>query len=44
MGGSLRRHRALAERPDFGAVTSRLWSLLRTESMLALGQGAVAAQ
>jgi len=38
------RDSRLAERPDFGAVTSRLWSLLRTESMLALGQGAVAAQ
>ena len=29
--------------PDFGAVTSRLWSLLRTESMLAMGQGRAAA-
>ena len=38
------RDSRLAERPDFGAVTSRLWSLLRTESMMALGQGAVAAQ
>lgn len=38
------RDSRLAERPDFGAVTSKLWSLLRTESMLALGQGAVAAQ
>jgi len=37
------RDSRLAERPDFGAVTSRLWSLLRTESMLAMGQG-VAAQ
>ena len=35
---------ALAERPDFGAVTSRLWSLLRTESMLAMGQGRAAAR
>ena len=34
------RDSRLAERPDFGAVTSRLWSLLRTELMLAMGQGA----
>jgi NitT/TauT family transport system ATP-binding protein len=34
------RDSRLAERPDFGAVTSRLWSLLRTESMRAMGQGA----
>ena len=38
------RDSRLAERPDFGAVTSRLWSLLRTESIQALGQGAMAAQ
>ena len=37
------RDSRLAERPDFGAVTSRLWSLLRTESMLAMGQGRAAA-
>jgi NitT/TauT family transport system ATP-binding protein len=34
------RDSRLAERADFGAVTSRLWSLLRTESMRAMGQGA----
>ena len=33
------RDSALAERADFGAVTCRLWSLLRTESMRAMGQG-----
>jgi len=38
------RDSRLAERPDFGAVTSRLWSLLRTESMLAMGQGRAAAR
>jgi len=38
------RDSRLAERPDFGAVTSRLWALLRTESMMALGQRAVAAE
>jgi len=35
------RDSRLAERPDFGAVTSRLWSLLRGESMRAMGQGAL---
>src|ERR1700759_3295299 len=35
------RDSRLAERPDFGAVTARLWSLLRTESLRALGQGSV---
>jgi NitT/TauT family transport system ATP-binding protein len=34
------RDSRLAERADFGAVTSRLWSLLRAESMRAMGQGA----
>ena len=34
------RDSRLAERADFGAVTSRLWSLLRSESMRAMGQGA----
>jgi NitT/TauT family transport system ATP-binding protein len=34
------RDSRLAERPDFGAVTSRLWSFLRAESLRALGQGA----
>jgi NitT/TauT family transport system ATP-binding protein len=33
------RDSRLAERADFGAVTSRLWSLLRVESMRAMGQG-----
>jgi NitT/TauT family transport system ATP-binding protein len=33
------RDSRLAERPDFGAVTARLWSYLRTESMRAMGQG-----
>jgi NitT/TauT family transport system ATP-binding protein len=32
------RDSRLAERPDFGAVTARLWSYLRGESMRALGQ------
>ena len=31
-----------AERPDFGAVTARLWSYLRAESLRAMGQGAAA--
>ena len=35
------RDSSMAEHADFGAVTSRLWSLLRTESMLAMGQGAL---
>jgi NitT/TauT family transport system ATP-binding protein len=34
------RDSRLAERPDFGAVTARLWSYLRAESMRAMGQGA----
>jgi NitT/TauT family transport system ATP-binding protein len=34
------RDSRLAERSDFGAVTSRLWSFLRAESLRALGQGA----
>jgi NitT/TauT family transport system ATP-binding protein len=34
------RDSRLAERADFGVVTSRLWSLLRSESMRAMGQGA----
>jgi NitT/TauT family transport system ATP-binding protein len=33
------RDSRLAERPDFGAVTARLWSYLRGESMRAMGQG-----
>jgi NitT/TauT family transport system ATP-binding protein len=33
------RDSRLAERPDFGAVTARLWSFLRGESMRAMGQG-----
>ncbi len=33
------RDSRLAERPDFGAVTARLWSHLRAESMRAMGQG-----
>lgn len=33
------RDSRLAERPDFGAVTSRLWSYLRGESLRAMGQG-----
>ncbi|MDP1749803.1 MAG: ABC transporter ATP-binding protein [Reyranella sp.] len=33
------RDSRLAERPDFGAVTARLWSYLRAESMRAMGQG-----
>jgi NitT/TauT family transport system ATP-binding protein len=36
------RDSRLAERPDFGAVTSRLWSYLRAESLRALGQGMAA--
>lgn len=36
------RDSRLAERPDFGAVTARLWSYLRAESMQALGQGSMA--
>ena len=36
------RDSRLAEQPDFGAVTSRLWAHLRPESMRALGQGASA--
>src|SRR4029434_10404004 len=33
------RDSRLAERPDFGAVTSRLWSHLRAESLRAMEQG-----
>ena len=33
------RDSRLAERPDFGAVTARLWSYLRAESLRAMGQG-----
>ena len=33
------RDSRLAERPEFGAVTARLWALLRPESIRALGQG-----
>jgi NitT/TauT family transport system ATP-binding protein len=33
------RDSRLAERADFGAVTSRLWSYLRGESLRAMGQG-----
>jgi NitT/TauT family transport system ATP-binding protein len=36
------RDSRLAERADFGAITSRLWSLLRAESMRAMGQGSLA--
>ena len=36
------RDSRLAERADFGAVTSRLWSYLRAESLRALGQGMAA--
>lgn len=36
------RNSRLAERPDFGAVTARLWSYLRAKSMQALGQGSMA--
>ena len=36
------RDSRLAERPDFGAVTARLWSYLRGESLRAMGQGTVA--
>ncbi len=36
------RDSRLAEQPDFGAVTARLWAHLRPESMRALGQGASA--
>ena len=36
------RDSSLAERPEFGAVTSRLWTRLRGESLRALGQGAQA--
>ena len=36
------RDSSLAEHADFGAVTSRLWSLLRSQSMRAMGQGAMA--
>jgi NitT/TauT family transport system ATP-binding protein len=36
------RDSRLAERPDFGAVTARLWSYLRAESMRAMGQGTAA--
>jgi NitT/TauT family transport system ATP-binding protein len=36
------RDSRLAERPDFGAVTARLWSYLRGESLRALGQGTAA--
>src|SRR5690606_18560492 len=34
------RDSSLASNPDFGAVTSRLWSYLREESMQAMGQEA----
>ncbi|MDB5489895.1 MAG: ATP-binding protein [Reyranella sp.] len=33
------RDSRLAEGPDFGAVTARLWSFLRGESLRAMGQG-----
>ncbi|HVL70848.1 MAG TPA: ABC transporter ATP-binding protein [Beijerinckiaceae bacterium] len=33
------RDSRIAADPSFGAVTSRLWSLLRTESLKAVGQG-----
>ena len=36
------RDSRLAERPDFGTVTARLWSYLRGESLRALGQGTAA--
>jgi NitT/TauT family transport system ATP-binding protein len=36
------RDSRLAERTDFGAVTARLWSHLRGESLRALGQGTAA--
>ncbi len=35
------RDSSLAERPEFGAVTSRLWTRLRGESLRAMGQGAM---
>ena len=34
------RDSRLAERPDFGAVTARLWSYLRGESMKTIGRTA----
>ena len=37
------RDSRLAEGPDFGAVTARLWSLLRGESLRAMEQGSQAA-
>ena len=36
------RDSRLAERADFGVVTSRLWSYLRAESLRAMGQGTAA--
>lgn len=41
-GWDRERDSSLAERPEFGAVTSRLWSLLRGESLRAMGQGQAA--
>jgi NitT/TauT family transport system ATP-binding protein len=39
-GGPRERDSRLAARSDFGAVTAKLWSYLRAESLRALGQGA----
>ncbi|SDX68897.1 NitT/TauT family transport system ATP-binding protein [Albimonas donghaensis] len=41
-GWDRERDSSLAERSEFGAVTSRLWSLLRGESLRAMGQGQAA--
>jgi NitT/TauT family transport system ATP-binding protein len=38
-GWPMDRDSRLAERADFGAVTARLWTYLRGESLRALGQG-----
>jgi len=41
-GWPAERDSRVVERPEFGAITARLWGRLRTESMQAIGRGGVA--
>ena len=40
-GWPTQRDSRIVERPEFGTITAQLWQLLREQSMLAIGKGAV---